>query len=234
MYEAVNARPDGDSTVSRFAETAARYGYDGLVVRSRAACRETDLDAVGAEFDLDVVDAVEIVADSPEQASGAVGNFRRDHTVVCVRGGTNRLNRFAVEQPRVDVLTRPMSGAGDVNHVLATAAARNGVRVEFDLGPVLRSNGGPRVQALSDLRKLRELLADADAPFVVSANARSHLHLRAPRDLAAVGRVVGFDGETIEAGLAEWGRLAERNRDRRSDSFVEPGVRVSDCPTEER
>jgi ribonuclease P/MRP protein subunit RPP1 len=225
MYEAVHAHPDGDSTVSRLAATAARHGYEGVVVRTREACRETDLGAVAAEFGVDVVDGVEIAADSPEGASGAVGNFRRDHTVVCVRGGTDRLNRFAAEQPRVDVLTRPTAGSGDVNHVLVKAAKRNGVRIEFDFGPVLRSNGGPRVQALSDLRKLRELVDAYDAPFVVSAGARSHLQLRSSRELRAVGAVVGFEPDAVADGLAEWGRIAERNRDRRSESFVEPGVR---------
>jgi ribonuclease P/MRP protein subunit RPP1 len=224
MYEAVHAHPDGDSTVSRMAATAARHGYEGLVVRTREACLAADLDAVVKEFGVDVVDAVEIAADSPEQASGAVGNFRREHTVVCVRGGTNRLNRFAVEQPRVDVLTRPLAGKGDVNHVLVKAAKQNGVRIEFDFGPVLRSDGGPRVQALSGLRKLRELVDAYDAPFVVSAGARSHLQFRAPRELRALGTVVGFDADAVANGLAEWGRLAERNRERRSDSFVEPGV----------
>jgi len=33
-YEAVHARPDGDSTVARLAMTASEYGFDGLVVRN--------------------------------------------------------------------------------------------------------------------------------------------------------------------------------------------------------
>lgn len=228
MYEAVHAHPDGDSTVSRFAATAARHGYDGIVVRSREACREADLGAVADEFGVDVVDAVEITADGPEEASGAVGHFRREHTVVCVRGGTNRLNRFAVEQPRVDVLTRPMAGSGDVNHVLVKAAKRNGVRIEFDFGPVLRANGGARVQALSDLRKLRELVDAYDAPFVVSARADSHLALRAPRELGAVGAQAGFEAEAVREGLAAWGERVARNRERRSETFIGPGVELED------
>jgi len=221
MYEAVHAHPDGAATAARFAETAARRGYDGVVIRARDAA--PDYPAVREASDIDVVDAVEVVASAPERASGAVGGLRPDHTLLCVRGGTDRLNRFAVEQERVDVLTRPMARDGDVNHVLANRAAENGVRIEFDFGPVLRTTGGERVRALRDLRKLRELVADADAPFVVSANPASHLELRAPRELVAVGEAVGFDPETVRNGLREWGELAARNRHRRSDSFVEPG-----------
>jgi len=222
MYEAVHAYPDGSATAARFAATAARTGYDGVVIRAREAT--PDYAAVREASDVDVVDAVEVVAPDPERASGAVGGLRPDHTLVCVRGGTDRLNRFAVENERVDVLTRPMAGEGDVNHVLANRAADNGVRIEFDLGPVLRTSGGERVRALRNLRKLRELVADADAPFVVSATPASHLELRAPRELLALGDVVGFDPETVRTGLREWGELAERNRHRGSESFVEPGV----------
>jgi len=222
MYEAVHVAPDGESAAARVVATAARVGYEGVVIRAHEAT--PDHATLRESADVDVVDAVEIVAPDPERASGAVGGERPDHTLVCVRGGTDRLNRFAVENDRVDVLTRPMADDGDVNHVLANRAAANGVRIEFDFGPVLRSTGGERVQALRNLRKLREIVADADAPYVVSGTPESHLHLRAPREFVAVGEILGFDPETVRAGLREWGALAERNRHRQSESFVGPGV----------
>ena len=226
MYEAVHARPDGASTVSRLALTAAEYGFDGIVVRNHGdADHETDLDAVRDEFGVDVVDGVEVRADDPSRASGYVGNYRPERTLVCVHGGTPALNRFAVEQPAVDVLADPMVDDGDVNHVLAKEAKRNGVRIEFSLRRVLRAQGGQRVRAVGDLRKLREIVDHYDVPYVVSADPHSHLQVRAPRELKAVGEAIGFDAEAIERGLAEWGRLATRNRERQSDSFVEPGVR---------
>ena len=49
--------------------------------------------------------------------------------------------------------------------------------------------------------------------------------VRADRELVAVGEAVGFDAERIREGLAEWGRLAARNRERTEDAFVAPGVR---------
>ncbi|QKY15729.1 RNase P subunit p30 family protein [Halorubrum sp. CBA1229] len=233
MYEAVHAHPDGDATVARHAATAARYGYDGVVVRTRDALTPAGDDgepsqeaaALREEYGVDVVDAVEVDADDATGASGAVGNYRTERTVVCLVGGDDGLNRFAVEEPRVDVLARPMDGPGDFNHVLAKAARDNGVHVEFDLGPLLRASGGKRVRALADLRKLREIVTYYDAPHVVSANARSHLGLRAPRELVAAAEAVGFDPEWVEEGLRAWGAIAARNRERRSEAFIEPGVR---------
>jgi len=228
-YEAVHARPDGDSTVARLALTASDYGFDGVVVRNHGdALADYDPEAVSETYDVDVVPAVEVRADDPSQASGYVGNHRPDTVVLAVHGGTVAMNRFAVEQAAVDVLAHPMRGDGDFNHVLAKEAAANGVRVEFSLRDVLDCTGGRRVRRLQSLRKLRELVDYYDVPYVVSADPASHLQLRAPRELVAVGEAIGFSGEQIETGLAEWGRIASRNRERLSDSFVEPGVRRVD------
>ncbi|RLM95784.1 RNase P subunit p30 family protein [Haloarcula sp. Atlit-7R] len=229
MYEAVYAHPDGDSTVARHALTAADSGYDGIVVRNHGdKPAEYEADAISDAYGVDVAAGVEVRADDPSRASGFVGNYRSDRTVVVVHGGDRRINRFAVEQPTVDVLAHPMRGDGDFNHVLANAAADNGVRVEFDFGPVLRASGGTRVRAIKELRKLRELVEDAGAPFVVSASPSNHLQIRAPRDLIAVGETIGFDADTVREGLTEWGRVAERNRGRQSDAVIEPGVRMAD------
>ncbi|NGM71073.1 ribonuclease P [Natronolimnobius sp. AArcel1] len=225
MYEAVHADPDGDSTVARVAATAADYGLEGVVVRNRAGARATyDADEIRERYGVDVVSGIEIHADTPEQASGAVGNYRTDKTIVAVAGGSPALNRFAVENEKVDVLAQPFAGDGDVNHVIVKAALENGVRLEFDLSPVLRTHGGRRVRALQSLRKLREIVDHYDAPYVVSARPSSHLEIRAPRELDALGEELGFSSGFIEDGLAEWKRLAERNRRIQSESFIEPGV----------
>ncbi|MFB6078645.1 MAG: RNase P subunit p30 family protein [Halarchaeum sp.] len=225
MYEAVTATPDGESTVRRFAATAARQGYDGLVVRNAPSADPAfDAAAVADEFGVDAVDARVLVGDDPTDVSGRVKSARDACTLLLVRGGSPELNRFAAEEERADVLSKPMAGRGDVNHVVVRAAADHGVRIEFDLAAVLRESGGPRVQALRDLRKLRELVEQYDAPYVVTGGPASHLELRAPRDIRAVGEAVGFDGDQIEAGLAEWGALAARNRHRRDPDFVAPGV----------
>ena len=222
-YDAVYANPEGKATATRQVETAAEYGFEGVVVRTREA--DYDPAELADRYGVDVVRGAEIDAADPQGASGAVGNYRNECTVLLARGGTDALNRFAVEQDRVDVLTRPFDDGGDVNHVLVKAAVEHDVRIEFDLGPVLRDDGGTRVRRLRKLRKLRELVEYFDAPYVVSATPESHLRLRAPRDVAAVGEQIGFGAEAVREGLAEWGRLAERNRERTSDSFISPGVR---------
>jgi len=229
VYEAVHAHPDGESTVARFAATAASDGYDGVVVRNRHDARpDADYAAIAEEYGVDVVEGVEVVAEDRSQASGTVGSIRESVPLLAVRGGTPDMNRFVAESPKVDVLAAPMDGRGDVNHVVVKAAKRNGVRLEFDLSGVLREDGGARVQALRGLRKLRELVDYYDAAFVVSAAPHSHLELRAPRELLAVGEQIGFERDQIRAGLEEWGALASRNRELLSGEFIAPGVEAGE------
>lgn len=222
LYEAVHARPDGHATVSRLARTAAAYGYDGIVIRNHSDELATyDADAVAETYGIDVVPGVEIRADDAAQASGLVGTHRDQREIVCLHGGS--LNRFGVEHPRVDVLAHPMAD-GDVNHVLAQAATENGVRLEFNLHPVIHTTGSRRVTALRGLRKLADVVQKYDVPYVVSVDAASHLALRAPREVVALGAHLGLEATEVREGLREWGRVADRNRTRRADAFVEPGV----------
>ncbi|QGN07090.1 ribonuclease P [Halorhabdus sp. CBA1104] len=229
MYEAVHARPDGEATVARFVSTAAEYGFDGIVVRNHGdALPAYDRASIADTYGIDVVSGVEIHAEDRSRASGFIGNHRESRTIVAVHGGDLDMNRFAVEQPAVDVLAHPMAGDGDVDHVVVKTAAENGVHLEYSLRHVLRAEGGQRVAALRDLQKLQDLIEEYDAPYVVSADPRTHLQLRAPRDLAAVGEALDCSAAWIEAGLAAWGALATRNRERASDNFVEPGIRLAD------
>lgn len=227
MYEAVRVDPDGQTTTARYALTAAEAGFDGIVAAAPYDARaDYDPAAIAAAYGVDVVDCVEIATTDKSVASGAIANLRRQTTLVAVRGGTPAMNRYVVETPAVDVLRAPLAGEGDVNHVIVKRAIEHGVRIEVNLGRVLRLEGGPRVQALRGLRKLRDLLEAFDAPFVVSGDPKTHLQVRGPRELVAVGEEIGFDGDAIRRGLAEWGAIAATNRERLADDYVGSGVRT--------
>ncbi|MFW6384027.1 MAG: RNase P subunit p30 family protein [Halodesulfurarchaeum sp.] len=227
MYEAARVSSAGPTTAARFVLTLSRAGYDGVVLLGDQSEMPTvDTAALRDRYGVDVALGVEIDVDSKAAASGAIGNWRPKATVLALRGGSPELNRFAVESPRVDVLTAPLAGEGDLNHVMAQAAAGNGVAVEVDLSRVLRRRGGTRVRAIAGLRKLRDLLANAEAPLVVTAGARTHLQVRGPRELIAVAEQVGFDPDEVEAGLAAWGEIVARTR--RDPDTVGPGIRLED------
>lgn len=226
MYEAVRVESEGRSTAARLAATAADAGFDGVILALRSDDR-IDVDAAAMEdaYSLDVIEGVEIASDDRGTIRSTVSSVRSETTILTARGGTPKMNRFVAETPGVDVLRAPLVGEGDVNHVIVKAAKRNDVRIEVNLGRVLRASGGRRVQALRGLRKLRELLAHYDAPFVVSGDPATHLEVRGPRELVAVGEEIGLGGERVRSGLDEWSVVAATNREKRSSSYVADGVR---------
>ncbi|MDY6779323.1 MAG: RNase P subunit p30 family protein, partial [Halobacteria archaeon] len=102
---------------------------------------------------------------------------------------------------RVDVLCHPTRGDDVFNHVLAREASENDVAVEFNLSRILRSSGGERVSALGSTRELLKLVRKYSTPFVISGDPSSHLELRAPREVGALCRVVGFEESELEEGM---------------------------------
>jgi len=219
MYEAVHAHPDGDATVARHAATAERYGYEGIVVRTREALdpasssseHADEATALRDEYGIDVVDAQSRSTLTTPRAPRALWVTTDPTARLSASSAATTVSTDSRSRTRVDVLVRPMGG-GDFNHVLAKAARDNGVHVEFDLGPLFRATGGKRVRALADLRKLREIVTYYDTPHVVSANPRSHTSTsRAPREVVAAAEAVGFDAEWVREGLRAWGEIATRN-----------------------
>jgi ribonuclease P/MRP protein subunit RPP1 len=228
VYDAVVPSPIGSSTLSRYARTATRYGYDGVISLTRYDGTDRDHERSRPDVDRDalagdVVDGALIDATDRERASVALDRSREDHTVVVCRADSTSLQRFAAESHRVDVLTVPVEG-DDLEHGIAKTAADHGVRVAIDLEPVLHDQGGERVRAIATLQRRKRYLEDVGGDHVVTASPVDHLELRAPRDLTALGANVDLGGEWTRDGLAEWTTLVERNRERLSADFVEPGV----------
>ena len=229
MYAAVQAWPDGNSTVARFAAAADRFGFDGLVVRNHHDRRPPSITPDSRErSSTRVIPAIELHGESPAAMSGGVVEFRDTVPIVCLHGGTDRRNRFAVEQDRIDVLAHPFSEGGTINHILARSAAENAVHIEFNLRPVFRARGGRRVEAIRKLRTLHDVIRQYDAPYVVSSIPRDHLELRTPRACTALGSVLEIDPKWIETGLANWGRIAAKNAEIMDPTYVEPGIQILD------
>lgn len=233
MLEAIRVADTAASTVARIALTAADLGYEGILIRHPEPDNATlDPATIGSFSGTEVHIGCEINTDSPAQASGLIGTHRPNTPILIVTGGTKSMNNFTVRQERVDVLANPVADHS-VDHVLVKTAKSHGVHLELDLGPVLRSTGGNRVRSIQQLRKLWTLIDHYDAPFVVTGRPRSHLELRATRDLAAVGEIIGIDPEAIQAGMKQWRSIIQTNHERLADDYIEPGVNLGKT-TEER
>ena len=49
--------------------------------------------------------------------------------------------------------------------------------------------------------------------------------MRSPRELMAVGGLIGMEPEDVEAGLLEWGNILSKNLDNLSGKYADLGVK---------
>ncbi|MFP4189312.1 MAG: RNase P subunit p30 family protein [Halobacteriales archaeon] len=205
MFEFVHAAPETQTTPARMAYTAERAGYDAVVLRNHFDARG-DYPSYDVPDDPSVTvhEGVEVRADGVETLHEGVRRAESEGAaLVAVHGGDETVNRAAVDAD-ADLLAHPNRGRGrSFDHVLAREAAEAGVAVELSLAPVLRASGGERVRAIRDLRATLKLVRKYGTPFVVSADARTHLELRAPRELRAVACLVGIEDDEFERGVEE-------------------------------
>ena len=229
MYAAVEASANGVTTPTRFAETARRYGYDGIVLFQDERVPER----VSAQTQMDIVCAGEIAVSDRGAIGGAIAKVR-DHVRV-LRGVADSPDvlRVLSDQERLDVLAWP-SDIGRISHTVATNAKEHGIFIELDLSPLVRSSGQRRVAALERLVRLDTILDHFDIPCVTTTRPRSHLELRSPREIQSLGEVCGLNAGTIERGLRAWEQISQRSGRIEDDSFIEPGVRTIDDETNDR
>ena len=131
----VHAIPDGENTVAEMASLARYFGYSGIALANHSdkfssikACPE--LQSEGFE----IFRGIELVEENPSKLQGLIGKFRQSVDVLIVHGGSENVNRAALENPRVDILNHPaFDRSSGLNQVLAKAAAENGVAIGLTL-----------------------------------------------------------------------------------------------------
>lgn len=222
MYEAVHVTPDGNTTPARFVSTAAQYGYGGIVL-----CGEYDtvaLQDLEDTYDITVVRGTTIPATDRDTVAKAIDAARADVDVLMVLAEETEMQRFVAQREQVDVLA---TGA-DIEHTTAKVARDNGIALTCDFGPLVHQRGADRTAAIRALRRQWRIIEHYDIPVVVTTHAASHLSLRAPREIRALGEAIGFEGECINQGLDYWRTIANRTKRNRCDRFIEPGVRIVD------
>jgi len=203
MYEFVHSAPETRTTPARMALTAEKMGYEALVLRNHTDADEYPSFDVPDELPVAVHKGIEVRAEGVEELHKGIRRVENDNELVAVHGGDERINRAAIEAG-VDLLAHPNHGRGhSFDHILARKAADEDVAVEISLAPVLRSSGGERVEAISDIHETLKFVRKYGTSFIVSADAHDHLQIRAPRELRAVAHLVGIKDDEFERATEE-------------------------------
>ena len=195
----VHAYPETETPAAELLSLARRYGYAGIAITNHDQFCEAQPGLPG------LFTGVEIQTESVTELKRAVKQYWGKVDLVVVHGGSEKINRAAVEHPRVDVLAHPCGekGEGGLNHVLVRYAAANGVAIDFNLDALIRTRRADRARLLSKMREILRLVRKYHAPMLVTSHAHSLYELRAPREMIALAALIGLSTEEARAALSD-------------------------------
>jgi ribonuclease P/MRP protein subunit RPP1 len=222
----VHAVPDGENTAEQLAALARHFGYSGIALANHSDKLPQSQPELSSTNEFEIFRGIELVEENPSKLHGLIGKFRKSVDVLIVHGGSENINRAALENPQVDILNHPaFEKSSGLNQVLAKAAAENNVAIGLTLRPFLHSRGPRRVRLLSDLRANLDLARKYDVPLVLSSDAMSCFDLRSPRDALALAEVCGLEeDEALEAMTTVPERIISKNRP--GPGYIREGVEV--------
>ncbi|WP_406656848.1 RNase P subunit p30 family protein [Methanolobus sp. ZRKC2] len=214
---------DGDK-VEELVAIAKHLGYSGIAITCPDSSEILNVPANLAGIEL--FSGAEIRIQKASKMHSIIEKCRSKVDIIAVCGGSEGINRAAVENPKVDLLTHINIGQeSGFNHVLAKAASANKVAICFDLGELIKLKGGRRVYALSNFRKNLQLVRKYDVPFLLTTSPRSCYDMRAPREMVALAALFGMSREEAISGLTT-NPQSIISRNRPPSGYVGEGVQV--------
>ncbi|MHC1600380.1 MAG: ribonuclease P protein component 3 [Candidatus Methanospirareceae archaeon] len=195
----VHAYPETEASVEELLRVAKRCGYTGIAITNHDNIVNENM-ASNSLFS-----GVEIQAHSVFDLKRKVKLHRSKVSLLAVHGGNDKINRAAVENPKVDVLAHPCGekGEGGLNHVLVRYAAENSVAIDFNMNAIIQSRRGDRARILGKMRENLKLVRKYNAPMILTSHARSIYDLRGPREMIALAALFGMSKEEATSALCD-------------------------------
>jgi ribonuclease P/MRP protein subunit RPP1 len=211
FYECLKALPEGSDSTSRLTLAAKHLGYQGIIICNAEPENIFRPDAAFSVKGIEVTIGAEVKAQNPRALRSRVSSLRNRFPFIMVHGRSDETIRAACEDPSVDMLMHLDEGRRPLGIAAARAAEQNQVAIGFDLSPLIRFRGSYRSRWLDVQRRSIELARKFDLSIMITANARSHLDLRTPRDLMALAEVMGLEHSEAEEAMNLPGKLLDLN-----------------------
>jgi len=195
----VHAYPETDASVEELLSVAKRYGYAGIAITNHDEVVQEQKESNAVFY------GVEIKANSVSDLKRKIKLHWGKVPLLAVHGGNDKINRAAVENPKVDILAHPCGekGEGGLNHVLVRYAAENGVAIDFNMDAIIHSRRGERARILGKMRENLKLVRKYNAPMILTSHARSIYDLRAPLEMIALAALFGMSKEEATGALCD-------------------------------
>lgn len=217
--------PEDDPSMERFLFLAKHFGFTGAGVTEVAGKGPVQYTEPSSPF-FDLVRGIEIYEENPSKLHSLISRCSRKTSFVIVQGGSDKLNRSAVETADVDILSLPLGTKdGGLDHVIAKSAADRDVSLEFDVGSIIRYRGGKRVHAISELEQRLMLARKFKVQMILTSGARSIYDIRGPRELIALASLFGMTKEEATEAMTTTPATILK---RKASGYIMNGVELVD------
>ena len=180
---------------------------------------------VGIEF----ASRIDLKPRTPRELIVNLRRLRRRFEIIAVLCETKQVARQAAKDRRVDLLNFPAINFRRrfFDKAEAELASSGLTAFEIDVKPLIMFEGAARVRLMSNLRKEVAIAQKFRVPTIVSSGVSDELHMRKPRELAALASLFDLkETAALEAVSKNPVAIVKRNREKLSPRFVAPGIRV--------
>ena len=223
---------NNEKQTARMIRKAAALGYRLIAIpvplsltekkvrRLRNLCEEA-----GIEF----ASRIDLKPRTPRELIVNLRRLRRRFEIIAVLCETKQVARQAAKDRRVDLLNFPAINFRRrfFDKAEAELASSGLTAFEIDVKPLIMFEGTVRVRLMSNLRKEVAIAQKFRVPTIVSSGVSDELHMRKPRELAALASLFDLkETAALEAVSKNPVAIVKRNREKLSPRFVAPGIRV--------
>lgn len=230
MFFDLNIKGDSLENNIDLAIEASRYGWEHInfsynqnefndALEIKKELSENLNDIINFDYTL------EIKSNNVNEIKKIARKFRNKSLCISVIGGDLKVNRAAVENVQIDVLSRPYLRRFDsgLNHILAKEAVKNNVAVELCFKDVLKTYLAPRAKVISNFKDVYTLYRKFDFQLILSSRAESVFDIRTTHDFISCFTQTGLTADEVDKSFLAAGNILEFNRNR--DKMILKGVR---------
>ena len=217
-----------DAVLTRTAKLIRDMGIDivGIVVPQTLKQFEMSrIRTVLTKTGINVATRVDLNPKNRNQLLSDLRSVRKRFEIVAVECRSHEVAAVACRDRRVDIISLPINNRRITYRM--SLGGRYRASLEINVAELISTGNLPRHVVLSRLRDVVSKVKSNHIPIVLSSGADNPLLLRAPREIAAIGTVLGMQSaEALDAVSTTPIAIVELNRKKLSHEYVTTGVKI--------
>lgn len=128
---------------------------------------------------------------------------RQEIKYITVQGGSDKINRQAVENVKIDSLNRTYYKRRDcgLNQVLSKEAVKNNIAIELTIKDILTNHLSYRARIIDYYKEIIKLHRKFKFPLLLTTGATNIYDIKSPKDSIAIFKSIGLTNNEIEEGF---------------------------------